>query len=966
MANIFNQITNLLVQPSGSMVYHLVIAFIFISVLQPVLSFIPDEEKDQRRRLLTGIVLLISSRLVVFVIALLSILETSGADLALGPVEMVVNVLDITIMIWLFAFQRNNKAGDVGLALFGLFLLASGLISTIFWSIQGDLATFNQSGLAFGWQVITLAVIIIGLVTLILSNSQARFQGILMMAILLVGETLQLIFGPAAGDYFPISRLFHLVAFPLLVGILQNFVSGSQAFRIGKSETDIEEDLDDSGDKALTVDDELDKINGEQDREDAEIDEASIQVASKALDFHIYQNSLVMASASSSQEICQMFTKLTAHALLADICLLITPPDQDEQVHLISGYDLIVQEHLKAISFDASIIPRFKKLLENGRTIHLLDQGNEKMYEFADLLNVDDIGNMMAYPVVGEDDEVIAVIALISPYSKHIWNAADQEYLQSALPSITALLQGAITPQRDEFVIKNLEEKLETAHSEKNQLQDELQSLEKKIADLTEKVEEGPQLPPEIETLVVKNESLESAMDLIQEENQNLQSKTDELKEAIKNLEEDKNKILAEKQALAKEHARLLEEQRVLATEHAYVLEEKAELESQTEISQEIQAQLDALNHANEDLAKKNTEIQSQTGELTSENKELKELSEELAQRNTEISKENESFAEKIKDLSEENTLLIENLNQLQKEYEEKLIGLAESDGKTENLYEELQKSQQRSEEIEQKLAETHETLENLKQFKEEKAVQAIPNEESEVMASIAQDLRQPLSSISGYTDLLISESVGILGALQKKFLERVKASTERMNQLVNDLVHVTTIDSGNFLFTLQPLELMDVIDNAIETTSGQFREKEISLRVNINPNLPKMHTDKDALQQIVLHLLQNAGTASPTEGEVMLKAQLYEKTDDVILLSVSDTGEGIPKEDIPRVFSRLYRADNPLIQGVGDTGVGLSIAKTLTEALGGRIWVESEQNAGSTYSVLLPTTSPALTQQEG
>ena len=85
-----------------------------------------------------------------------------------------------------------------------------------------------------------------------------------------------------------------------------------------------------------------------------------------------------------------------------------------------------------------------------------------------------------------------------------------------------------------------------------------------------------------------------------------------------------------------------------------------------------------------------------------------------------------------------------------------------------------------------------------------------------------------------------------------------------------------------------------------------------------------------------------------------------------VILLSVTDTGEGIPKEDLPRVFSRLYRADNPLIQGVGDTGVGLSIAKTLTEALGGRIWVESEPNSGSTYSILLPTTSPAMSQQEG
>ena len=126
------------------------------------------------------------------------------------------------------------------------------------------------------------------------------------------------------------------------------------------------------------------------------------------------------------------------------------------------------------------------------------------------------------------------------------------------------------------------------------------------------------------------------------------------------------------------------------------------------------------------------------------------------------------------------------------------------------------------------------------------------------------------------------------------------------------------------------------------------------------------MHTDKDALQQILLHLMHNAGAATPAKGEILLMAKMYDKTqDDVILLSVTDTGDGIPKEDLPRVFSRLYRADNPLIEGVGDTGVGLSIAKTLTEALGGRIWVESSKGSGSTYSVLLPVTSPAVSAQE-
>jgi len=112
-------------------------------------------------------------------------------------------------------------------------------------------------------------------------------------------------------------------------------------------------------------------------------------------------------------------------------------------------------------------------------------------------------------------------------------------------------------------------------------------------------------------------------------------------------------------------------------------------------------------------------------------------------------------------------------------------------------------------------------------------------------------------------------------------------------------------------------------------------------------------------LQQILIHLLQNAGAATPFEGTVRLKVQTQSENNlDYILIQVSDSGGGIASTDLPRVFTRLYRADNVLIQGVGDTGVGLSIAKTLTEAHHGRIWVESEQGAGSTFSVLLPIAS--------
>jgi signal transduction histidine kinase len=228
--------------------------------------------------------------------------------------------------------------------------------------------------------------------------------------------------------------------------------------------------------------------------------------------------------------------------------------------------------------------------------------------------------------------------------------------------------------------------------------------------------------------------------------------------------------------------------------------------------------------------------------------------------------------------------------------------------------------------------------------------------EEAEVITSISQELRQPLSSIIGYTDLLLGESVGILGALQRKFVERIKASTERLNSLADDMIRIAMRQTEAADLKIESIDLNEIIDHAMSYTSMQVREKNISLHLDLPKKMPTIQADRKALQQILIHLLQNAGAATPYEGTMTLKAQTQTESGlEYMLVQVTDSGVGIPTDDLGRVFTRLYRADSVLIQGVGDTGVGLSIAKTLTEAHGGRIWVDSKVGAGSTFSVLLP-----------
>lgn len=245
----------------------------------------------------------------------------------------------------------------------------------------------------------------------------------------------------------------------------------------------------------------------------------------------------------------------------------------------------------------------------------------------------------------------------------------------------------------------------------------------------------------------------------------------------------------------------------------------------------------------------------------------------------------------------------------------------------------------------------------SMKAMQTEKIQGRIQNpEQAEVITSISQELRQPLSSIIGYTDLLLGESVGILGALQRKFVERIKASTERLNSLADDMVRVAAKETESKDLNIETVDLNSIIDHAMSYTSMQMREKNIALQIDLPKKLPTMQADRAALQHILIHLLQNASAATPYDGAITLKVQTEtEDGSDYILIQVTDSGTGIASEDLSRVFDRLYRADHPLIQGVGDTGVGLSITKTLIEAHNGRIWVESRPGTGSTLSALLP-----------
>lgn len=246
----------------------------------------------------------------------------------------------------------------------------------------------------------------------------------------------------------------------------------------------------------------------------------------------------------------------------------------------------------------------------------------------------------------------------------------------------------------------------------------------------------------------------------------------------------------------------------------------------------------------------------------------------------------------------------------------------------------------------------------------------ALAASERQEIADLARELRQPMSSILGYTDFLLGESIGILGALQRKFLERIRVATERMDRLVKDLLHTVAPEDANWqLAERRPVDLSAAIDAAIAQISGSLREKDIVLRVDLPEAMPQLSADAQALHTVITTLLQNAGEATPRGGEILLRSRVEGDGSAApggrayVLLQVADSGPGITHQDLPKVFGTAGGETPAPISGLGLGPVALAQARALVEKLGGRIWVDSTAGEGTTFSVLfsvLPAGQPA------
>jgi two-component system, OmpR family, phosphate regulon sensor histidine kinase PhoR len=225
---------------------------------------------------------------------------------------------------------------------------------------------------------------------------------------------------------------------------------------------------------------------------------------------------------------------------------------------------------------------------------------------------------------------------------------------------------------------------------------------------------------------------------------------------------------------------------------------------------------------------------------------------------------------------------------------------------------------------------------------------------QSDFVSTVSHELRTPLTSIKGFVDTLLRSRRQLPEDQQIRFLRIIKNQADRLTRLVEDILIVSKIQSGQLRNAPQRLDLADVIDRVLENLSQKTAHHQLDL--NLNEDLPAVWADQDRLEQILTNLVDNALKYSPKNTVVALKAWMDPKIPGKLSISVVDQGIGIPEAFLEQIFNRFNRLDTPLTREREGTGLGLYITKSLVESLGGQIAVESRESLGSTFTVYLPT----------
>ncbi len=308
------------------------------------------------------------------------------------------------------------------------------------------------------------------------------------------------------------------------------------------------------------------------------------------------------------------------------------------------------------------------------------------------------------------------------------------------------------------------------------------------------------------------------------------------------------------------------------------------------------------------------------------------------------------SFSEMTTDLKESRKKLEEYSKTLEKQVAERTAELESKVKELNDIQTAILNMMEDSDEANKELIKTHGELKiNLEKLKE------MDKKKDEFISVAAHELKTPLTSIHGFSQLLQDKDIIKNDEKRGKYLKIVDKETNRLAKLVTDILDLSRIDLGTFKLNEEETDLNMLMEDVMKEAAMLAKEKNMELEQDIEKDLPKIFTDKDRLIEVLLNLINNAVKYTP-KGTITMKVHVE---NGFVIFSVKDTGIGIAEKDQKRLFERFFQVDSSYTRKAGGTGLGLALSKEYVKAMSGEIWFKSELGKGSEFSFRIPIKNP-------
>jgi len=328
---------------------------------------------------------------------------------------------------------------------------------------------------------------------------------------------------------------------------------------------------------------------------------------------------------------------------------------------------------------------------------------------------------------------------------------------------------------------------------------------------------------------------------------------------------------------------------------------------------------------------------------------------EEISSGNLDVKIKLKSYHE-IEELSESFNRMVEELNTSRKKIQHHQEELEKQvTGKTSELKEKVDELEKNRSAVLNMMEDSEEANRQLRKAQEglKKAMEELRKtdvKKDEFISITAHEFKTPLTAIHGFAQLLQGKKID--RESMQKYLRIMMEETDRLAKLVTEILDLSRMDLGTFKFNFEAADLTKLVDDVSNEIKGVAGKKGLKLRYSISPGVPKqIATDPERLRQVLINLVINSVKYTP-KGSIELKVA---KEHGELKFSVKDTGIGIPKEEIPKLFQRFYQIDSSYTRETKGSGLGLALCKEIVQGMGGKIWLESKAGRGSTFSFTLP-----------